>query len=1094
MAEEKNDEVLLTRIRGYDLFASKACYHSSCRKAYLQNPEAWRSENFVEKKRQADLEEAHTFAFQQVCMELDKRVIEGKEILKLSDLLKVYIEALQTTNFPNSQYRGEKLKNKIKKTPTYSDNIGFCSLDEPGQYHSYLVYNSQTELEHAIRFSYRLGSLDTILEVAMHLRRTIFDAFKKSEEIPWPPTDDYLRQTDMLPEQLETFLSYLFSGKAGEQSAKVSRLVLSIGQDICRAVTNAEWKLPKHILICTTLRHLFRSKEMITLINRLGHSESYSFSLELETAIAVAVQETSELLSSQIVRNPQGPAIFHSEFDNYDQLINDLTGKGSIHTAHGIMMQEASEGTHPQLAITEKPASKKRSWTDAPNEPLPDCYVTQRKSPQMTVEGTSVEGSQAAFHLAQKKDIAWLFLRNKQSGNQTIPGWAGFVSSGRKPDHLTKIGYYPVIHQPITQYSTVQECLRYAEKATDEVGQNQKYVYSTYDLGVCMKAYPLLWKFPERFDRHVVLIGTFHLIMGYYKMLGKKMDGSGLSDVLLEANLISSGSLQGVLAGKHYDRATNCHKVVLESMHRLLMQEYLQTRSKAEVFNGLGNEKVKMVETVTNDLSPESLTWFLEDPDLLTDLDDYLDFCETVRNGQLGKTAKFWLTYMDHVSLVLSLMRAVKTNDFYLYAYCIEHMSDLFFAYGGQNYARYLTYFSAFIANLELSHPGVTEEIKLGVISVARSMIPGNRCAVDKTMEETFMKNAKSKGGAGGSGAGISGISRNPAAYQRWIRTTHERSKYVDATYSMADMLDNSHTAKEHRDLRPAEICRSEEAVSRTVEAVTNFINPFNVNETGRLYCISSGVPMPPEIENDVLRAELAGRNEKEDFVVTRLKKNDNFFDPVKKLKLKTMVDLSKKVKLKTQTSKVIEYKQQGNIAFQLLVTSQNLNINLDLKDVMSYQLTPVPYCIGSVDGFLAKTNKAKGFQFLTNGIEDANQPEPRNTLLIVDGNAVFHSLTEIPDNFRNICIKIFSLIPGKSDVLFSTDMYQENSIKAIERKRRGYGEKLLVKGGSTKKPSDWKEFLGNEDNKEQLVKVLLEVWSDHSFATHLKDRKVVFH
>ena len=194
MAEEKNDEVLLTRIRGYDLFASKACYHSSCRKAYLQNPEAWRSENFVEKKRQADLEEAHTFAFQQVCMELDKRVIEGKEILKLSDLLKVYIEALQTTNFPNSQYRGEKLKNKIKKTPTYSDNIGFCSLDEPGQYHSYLVYNSQTELEHAIRFSYRLGSLDTILEVAMHLRRTIFDAFKKSEEIPWPPTDDYLRQ------------------------------------------------------------------------------------------------------------------------------------------------------------------------------------------------------------------------------------------------------------------------------------------------------------------------------------------------------------------------------------------------------------------------------------------------------------------------------------------------------------------------------------------------------------------------------------------------------------------------------------------------------------------------------------------------------------------------------------------------------------------------------------------------------------------------------------------------------------------------------------------------------------------------------------
>ena len=46
----------------------------------------------------------------------------------------------------------------------------------------------------------------------------------------------------------------------------------------------------------------------------------------------------------------------------------------------------------------------------------------------------------------------------------------------------------------------------------------------------------------------------------------------------------------------------------------------------------------------------------------------------------------------------------------------------------------------------------------LCAISVARSLIPGNRYAINKKMEETLMKHAKSRIGAGGSGAGISSI------------------------------------------------------------------------------------------------------------------------------------------------------------------------------------------------------------------------------------------------------------------------------------------------------------------------------------------------
>ena len=99
---------------------------------------------------------------------------------------------------------------------------------------------------------------------------------------------------------------------------------------------------------------MFHSSEVTNLLNHLGHSEGYPFSLELDTAIAEASQISSTFLTIQIVCSPDVPFIFHSEFDNFDQLVNHSTGKGSVHTVHGIMLQELTclddhGGTVPEL-------------------------------------------------------------------------------------------------------------------------------------------------------------------------------------------------------------------------------------------------------------------------------------------------------------------------------------------------------------------------------------------------------------------------------------------------------------------------------------------------------------------------------------------------------------------------------------------------------------------------------------------------------------------------------------------------------------------------------------------------------------------------
>ena len=425
--------------------------------------------------------------------------------------------------------------------------------------------------------------------------------------------------------------------------------------------------------------------------------------------------------------------------------------------------------------------------------------------------------------------------------SQRVPGLAGFVSeTGEVPKRLTTIDYYPIINHPITDNSTVQECLGVSKNASREVGQ--KYAVTTFDLAVCMKAYPIIWKNPEFYDDHIVMIGSFHLICAYLKMIGKKMNESGLADVLLEAGVMSVGSVNGVMSGKNYSRAINCHKVMAKSLERLLLDRYLETRS----LKGLPGDLLQAIDHIINERSSENLDAVMQNKALANFLEECSLFRQQVRGGCLGKTAQFWLTYMNHVSLVLSLQHAVKINDYYLYGACLSKMVDLFFSFDGPNYARYLCYFWLFLVNIEETHPGTTELLKLGAISVARSFIPANRCAVDKTIEETFMRHAKSQAGPGGRGAGISGLLNNYEAYRRWARTAHERSRYryVKVMLQMANMSDGG-SGRKHRDTRPSQVKKSEKAAFATVKAIQNFMDPFQVEVDDKLNCISSGAAVP---------------------------------------------------------------------------------------------------------------------------------------------------------------------------------------------------------------------------------------------------------
>ena len=102
-----------------------------------------------------------------------------------------------------------------------------------------------------------------------------------------------------------------------------------------------------------TVRHLFRSRELTTMLNTLGHSEAYRFALGLETAIAKVLHGSSNLLSTQIVVNP---AAIAKEMQESSTLLSLQIVVN--HAAIAKASEESSNLLSPQIVIALRPLPK----------------------------------------------------------------------------------------------------------------------------------------------------------------------------------------------------------------------------------------------------------------------------------------------------------------------------------------------------------------------------------------------------------------------------------------------------------------------------------------------------------------------------------------------------------------------------------------------------------------------------------------------------------------------------------------------------------------------------------------------------------------
>ena len=151
--------------------------------------------------------------------------------------------------------------------------------------------------------------------------------------------------------------------------------------------------------------------------------------------------------------------------------------------------------------------------------------------------------------------------------------------------------------------------------------------------------------------------------------------------------------------------------------------------------------------------------------------------------------------------------------------------------------------------------------------------------------------------------------------------------------------------------------------VSQIVAVLHNeYINPFDIStDKSNLLNLSSGVPTPSEITEEVLALPLKGKTLAQDFIRKRIITNKIPFNNVIKKNINKS-NLERKSSAKVMICRVGKEKViavNRHILARLVLYYKSSGKVVDYAEALRYPLSPIPLSIAHSDGTMRKRKKA---------------------------------------------------------------------------------------------------------------------------------------
>ena len=371
-AEKKNDESILTHIRGKDCVAIEVKYHKMCHLNYCRYLTRTASQ-----KQESD--ELYKQSYDVFCARvIVAKIIQQKKVSRMTNLHEKFVKIVQDTEGVDAtNYRKYLLKARLRRD--YPQLI-FHQPDRKNQ--SELVFvqelsvgeafeksgetatsqSSQSETDEEMHLSSKAEqqkevTLKELYDVAIALRASMSDV--REMKLPWPPTSvDLTDETalKLIPVKLFNFISWIIGFSDVPEMQTYIKLedaqmkkVLSLRQDMLFVYSNGRIQTPKSLALGMTVRQLTRSSQLTDVLNGFGHCASRYAVLTHEADLARLSMTTELNIPKDIAKNKFTCLVFDNDDFSEDS-------RNQTHVLGGIAIQRESEV--PESVV--QPPRKKR--------------------------------------------------------------------------------------------------------------------------------------------------------------------------------------------------------------------------------------------------------------------------------------------------------------------------------------------------------------------------------------------------------------------------------------------------------------------------------------------------------------------------------------------------------------------------------------------------------------------------------------------------------------------------------------------------------------------------------------------------------------
>ncbi|CAG9834603.1 unnamed protein product [Diabrotica balteata] len=849
--------------------------------------------------------------------------------------------------------------------------------------------------------------------------------------------------------------------------------------DIIYITHNGNLKTSKHICLDMALKSLTSSRKVIDIINRYGHCISYSAVEELETEATFSSVSRTEICPEVI--NKEENLVAGVAFDNYDRFVDTKTGKDTLHDTVGIMYQnidpkdpnieEEEEAEKEDTEVSKRDRPRRRSFESIDFE-LPQCAKKLRKVSNIQAE--SEEEVNIILHKSLYDKIDRVWMLSHALGLLNTPMWTGFnnkIVIDNTPQQL--ITYLtPINHSPTSNavvLATMQQCMA----ALQEL--NQKYMQVTYDLAIAKIALQIQATESNTFQKLFIHLGAFHVMMSYFKAIGKVINDCGLSTIMVESEMIANGSVSSFIEGKHFNRCKRLHPMMALGLQIMHFRSFLT------------HKNIQISEDITEEIARlqncQTFSFFIHNDSLKELFEEYAIYEQQTLNGEHGKTAQFYMIYIKLVDHYLQLSRSIRVGDFQLYLDTLPKITNLFFVLNHQNYAKWAVQYHYNLVKVPTTHPGLEQDFQNGFFGIKRTDKPFSRQPIDLTLEQTINADAAR------TLTGISHLTHSISARQRWARSHDIRSSIITHVLDELGITKKQDISPE---LQPHNIKNSCQQLEKFINAFDQYVNPFGLDlSPDQLFNIGSGKAASSQVEEFLLNIQKNGGELRTNFISECASDSKRFEKAIKKTPIHNFSSLLLKKKSVKIGGKQQEIKLQRDLFGRLLGISKDHQI--DVLKILAYPISPVPLALCHLDGGFCKTDKSVLLKCLEPNVD---QEPPRNTdVFLIDGFFILHSMKEVPKTFgvfqRNFLQMVSKYSTRRIDVIF--DQYIFPSIKDSERCLRHEASLIdyTISGPEQVRPSDFSKELKNTKFKEALVDFFTKHWSSEEMKSFLGNRQI---